>query len=132
MSKAVAQEAAGRPNVDQCGGIPVELHAAFSLLQEKWALSIVYVLLGGPLGFNEVSRGAGSVNSATLAQRLARLEQAGLVIKTVQSTMPPRTSYALTDAGRDLKPVIDALVRWAARHGAACSKCPGSPREGSE
>ncbi len=80
--------------------------SAFGLLQEKWALSIVYVLLRGPNGFNDVGRGAGSVNSATLVQRLSRLEQAGLVRKTVRSTMPPRTIYELTESGRALEPVI--------------------------
>ena len=67
-------------------------------------MSIVYVLLQGPNGFNEVSRGAGEVNASTLAQRLVHLEEAGLVRKTVQSTMPPRTSYELTAAGRALLP----------------------------
>ena len=103
-------------------GVPEKLHAAFGLLQEKWILSIVYVLMRGPVGFNEVGRGAGSVNASTLAQRLARLEKAGLVKKTVQSTMPPRTSYELTTTGRDLRPVIDALVKWSDKHGSSCPK----------
>jgi DNA-binding HxlR family transcriptional regulator len=93
------------------------LKASFALLQEKWAMSIVHVLLQGPNGFNEVSRGAGEVNASTLVQRLVRLEEAGLVRKTVQSTMPPRTSYELTDAGRALKPVIAAIEGWSKRYG---------------
>ena len=97
--------------------VPSRLAAAFGLLQEKWALSIIYVLLRGPNGFNDVGRGAGSVNSATLVQRLSRLEQAGLVRKTVRSPMPPRTIYELTKSGRALEPVIDALARWSERHG---------------
>ena len=92
------------------------LQAGIELLQAKWTLSIIYVLLAGPIGFNDMSRGAGAVNSTTLAQRLARLEQAGLVVKTVQSVMPPRTSYELTDAGRALKPVISAIERWSDRY----------------
>jgi DNA-binding HxlR family transcriptional regulator len=90
--------------------------ATFALLQEKWAMSIVYVLLQGPNGFCEVGRGAGEVNASTLAQRFARLEEAGLVRKTVHSTMPPRTSYELTEAGRALRPVIAAIERWSERH----------------
>jgi len=103
-------------------GVPEKLNAAFGLLQEKWVLSIVYVLMRGPIGFNEVGRGAGSVNAATLAQRLSRLESAGLVKKTVQSTMPPRTSYELTEAGCALRPVIEALSKWSDRYGKACEK----------
>src|SRR5579871_6708953 len=79
---------------------PPRLMASFALLQEKWAMSIVYVLLHGPNGFNEVGRSAGEVNASTLAQRLSRLEEAGLVKKTIESTMPPKTSYELTEAGR--------------------------------
>lgn len=96
--------------------------AGIGLLQEKWVLSIVYVLLGGPVGFNDMARAAGDVNSTTLAQRLARLEAAGLVKKTVQSVMPPKTSYALTDAGLALKPVIQSIEKWAEKHGAACAE----------
>jgi DNA-binding HxlR family transcriptional regulator len=83
-------------------------------------LLIVRVLLSGPQGFNDMARNTGDVNSTTLAQRLARLEKAGLVTKTVQSVMPPKTSYELTDAGRELKPTIDAIEKWAEKHGLAC------------
>ena len=89
---------------------------AFSLLQEKWALFIVYALLNGPIGFNEMSRAAGRVNSTTLTQRLVLLEQAGLVHKKIHSTMPPRTSYELTEAGRALQPVIEAIAAWSERY----------------
>lgn len=95
--------------------VPANLGRAFALLQEKWVLSIVYVLLKGPIGFNEVGRGAGAVNSTTLAQRLARLEKARLVKKTVQSVMPPRTIYELTEAGRALEPIIKKLDDWSTR-----------------
>jgi DNA-binding HxlR family transcriptional regulator len=99
--------------------LPPKLAAGVALLQEKWALAIVYVLLRGPVGFNGVGRGAGAVNSTTLAQRMARLEQAGVVKKTVTSIMPPRTSYELTEAGRALKPVIAAIERWSERYAIA-------------
>lgn len=107
------------PPRDDCDSdcrVPKQFSDAFALLQEKWVLSIVYVLLQGPIGFNEVGRGAGAINSSTLAQRLVRLEQAGLVKKTVQSVMPPRTTYELTRAGEELGPIIEALGAWSGRH----------------
>lgn len=131
MEKTVRKAGAERADDNPCG-VPAKLHAAFGLLQEKWVLSIVYVLMRGPVGFNEVGRGAGSVNASTLAQRLARLEKAGLVKKTVHSTMPPRTSYELTGAGRDLRPVVDALVKWSEKHGAGCPKHGGHLHEAAE
>jgi len=107
------------PHADRgaCSGAPgPKLTMAFMLLQEKWSLFIIHALFRGPVGFNEMSRMAGSVNVTTLAQRLSRLEHCGLVSKTVQSTMPPRTSYALTEAGQALKPIIEAIGAWGERY----------------
>jgi DNA-binding HxlR family transcriptional regulator len=101
------------------------LTAGVNLLQEKWVLLIVRVLLSGPQGFNDMARNAGDVNSTTLAQRLARLEKAGLVKKTVQSVMPPKTSYELTEAGLALNPVIEAIESWSEKYGLACEEAKG-------
>ena len=88
---------------------------AIQLLQEKWNMHIVRALLPGPMGFNELGRATGGCNPATLAQRLDRLETLGLVTRTVEQVMPPRTSYALTEGGRELQSVIDAIDCWAQR-----------------
>lgn len=98
-----------------CGLAP-SLIRGVQLLQEKWMLLIVHRLLRGPVGFNELCRQADGVNATTMAQRLSQLEQAGLATKTVHSTMPPRTSYELTAAGRELQPVLDAIEAWSASH----------------
>jgi DNA-binding HxlR family transcriptional regulator len=102
---------------DSGGGCPSpRLIAAILLLQEKWNLLIVQSLLQHPLGFNEMARRAGPINATTLAQRVGQLERAGVLAKTVHSTMPPRTSYALTEAGQALAPVLDAIATWAERY----------------
>jgi DNA-binding HxlR family transcriptional regulator len=100
------------------------LYGAFMLLQEKWTLFIVHHLLGGPRGFNELGRTALGVNTTTLSQRLDLLERAGLLTRTVHSTMPPRTSYELTEAGRGLAPVIEAIGAWGERF-AGSAACAG-------
>ncbi len=86
------------------------------LIQEKWALLIVYRLLSGPLGFNELNRQADGVNTTTLCQRLTLLEQVGVVVKTIHSTMPPRTSYELTESGRALQPILEAIQGWSEKY----------------
>ena len=91
------------------------VYASIELLQEKWNLHIIRALLEGPMGFNDLGRASGA-NPSTLAQRLERLEAAGVVERTVHSVMPPRTSYALTAAGRGLQDVIDAIDRWGKQH----------------
>ncbi len=85
------------------------------LLQEKWVMMIVYRLMSGPISFNELMR-RGNVNTTTLTQRLNLLEQTGILVKTIHSPMPPRTSYALTEAGLALKPVLEAIAAWSEKH----------------
>lgn len=97
------------------------VHDSIDLLQEKWVLHIVRALLDGPRGFNELSRAVGGVNTTTLAARLERLEREGVVSKTVESTMPPRTRYELTDGGVALQGVIDAIAEWARTHLKRCT-----------
>jgi DNA-binding HxlR family transcriptional regulator len=101
------------------------VHEAISVLQEKWTMHIVRALLDGPMGFNELGRTVGGCNPATLKVRLDGLEELGLVTRTVQSYMPPRTSYALAPAGVDLQRVIDAIDGWAREH------LPASPASAS-
>lgn len=79
-------------------------------------LHIVRTLLEGPKGFNELGRDVGGCNPTTLTQRLERLEELGLISKTVHSLMPPRSSYELTASGRALQGVIEAIDHWAVRH----------------
>lgn len=107
-------EAAQHTTMDDITFCPV--HEAIQLLQEKWTLHIIRALLERPLGFNELGRAAGGCNPATLAQRLDRLEELDLVSRTVESVMPPRTSYRLTDAGVELEGVIKAIDGWGRRH----------------
>lgn len=95
-----------------------------AILQEKWTLLIVSQLLRHPCGFNELSRKADGINATTLSQRLILLEEVGVVEKTVHSTMPPRTSYELTESGRALQPVIDAIEQWSEKYLPKEEVCP--------
>lgn len=98
-------------------------HEAIQILQEKWVLHIVRELLNDPKGFNELSRAVGGCNPATLSQRLDRLAEIGIVERTVQSLMPPRTLYTLTPAGVALQAVIESIDAWGRSH---LKKIPGT------
>jgi len=92
------------------------VYAAIELLQEKWTLHISRALLEAPRGFNELARAIGGCNSATLAQRLERLVELGVIEKEVTSHMPPRTRYSLTEAGHALEAVVQAIEAWGRRY----------------
>ena len=108
---ATTQAASPEP----AGELSCPVTEAMQLLQERWTLPIVRTLLEGPLGFNELGRRVGNCNPATLSRRLAHLEQLGLVSRTVESVMPPRTRYELTADGVALDTVVAAIDTWARR-----------------
>lgn len=87
--------------------------ATLNLLHEKWTLHIVHALLMGKKRFNEIGHALGGVNPSTLRERLRGLEEKGMVQRTVLSTIPPWVEYELTDKGRALSDVMDAMARWA-------------------
>jgi DNA-binding HxlR family transcriptional regulator len=84
------------------------------ILGDRWTLLIVRDLLDGKDRFNDLERGLPGIPRALLADRLRRLERTGLLERQVESG-PRRTRYQLTQAGKDLSPVIDALTHWGAR-----------------
>jgi DNA-binding HxlR family transcriptional regulator len=78
----------------------------------RWTLLIIRDLISGPLRFTEIERSLRRANPKMITTRLRELEQSGLVSRTVYAEVPPRVEYALTERGRALRPVINALREW--------------------
>ena len=85
---------------------------ASEILAERWVPIVVRNLLLGARTFGEVLEGAPGMSRSLLSQRLRELERAGVV--EIRPAARGST-YRLTDAGRDLARVIDAMGEWAAR-----------------
>lgn len=98
------------------------VYDSIELLQEKWVLHIVRALLTGAHGFNELGRAVGGANTTTLSQRLERLERLGIVTKTIESTMPPKTRYELGKPGLELQEIITAIDSWGRRNMRRCQE----------
>lgn len=79
------------------------------ILGDRWTIHIVRDLLTGSNRFNELVRGNPGLSRALLTRRLRQLQQAGIVERLDDGT------YELTDAGRDLQPVVFGLATWGAR-----------------
>jgi DNA-binding HxlR family transcriptional regulator len=95
---------------------------AMRILSGRWPTLLVYYLKDGPRRFNELRRDNPSISHRILALELRKLEAAGIVARTDHGTVPPRVDYALTDHGRRLLPVLDALADWLEqRHASAAS-----------
>ncbi|MDQ1516579.1 MAG: hypothetical protein QOE80_2409 [Actinomycetota bacterium] len=81
---------------------------------DRWTLLIVHALLGGPLRFGELAEALPGIATNVLSQRLKRLEGDGLLLSSAYSARPPRFSYELTQAGRELAGVLALLAHWGA------------------
>jgi DNA-binding HxlR family transcriptional regulator len=73
-------------------------------------------LLLGKATFQEFLASPERVSSNTLAERLRRLERAGVLRKEAYQRRPTRWRYVPTDRGRDLLPLLRAAALWGARH----------------
>ena len=79
----------------------------------KWKTVILHYLIGGPLRYNELRKSMLSVTERTLSLQLKALEEDGLITRTVFTTKPPlRVEYSLTDLGKTLIPVVQAISSW--------------------
>jgi DNA-binding HxlR family transcriptional regulator len=96
-----------------CPPVPEEVRRAANLLEGRWTVSILYASYSGAARFNEFRQAVGAISPRTLAQRLIELEEAGVLDRVVVDARPPRVEYRLTDTGRRLRHVVDALVSWA-------------------
>ena len=76
-------------------------------------LTIVYAAHNGASRFNEFKQSVGEIPPRTLAVRLAELEEAGVLERRVLASRPPSVEYRLTDEGRRLGLLVEALQRFA-------------------
>src|SRR2546430_6878679 len=97
-----------------CAPLPEEVRRVADLLERRWTVSILYVSHEGALRFNEFQQALGSIPPATLAQRLADLEQAGVLERAVIDARPPHVEYRLTRRRPQLRSLLNAPSRLAA------------------
>jgi DNA-binding HxlR family transcriptional regulator len=86
---------------------------AFEFLGKRWSGVILGSLNTGPVGYAELRRGVGAITDSVLSDRLTELVAGGLVERKVTDTRPPGVTYALTDAGAALLPILQELAGWA-------------------
>lgn len=82
---------------------------ALNVVGDRWALLVVRELMLAPKRFQAIRQGLPGVTAAVLTQRLTQLTQAGVVAHE-------GGFYGLTDSGRGLMPVLQAMCRWGALH----------------
>lgn len=89
---------------------PVE--TTLMLIGDKWKVLILRDLLPGTKRFGELKKSIGTVSQKVLTAQLRDMERNGLVNRKVYPEVPPRVEYSLTELGRSLKPILDAMWDW--------------------
>jgi len=84
----------------------------------KWKPLILHYLLGGTKRFGELRRLIGGVTQRSLTLQLRQLEDHGVIRREVFAEVPPRVEYSLTERGRTLAPVLEAMKQWGETYAA--------------
>src|SRR5215470_16765673 len=95
---------------------PVE--TALILCGDRWKVLIVRDLLTGTKRFGELKKSLDGISQKVLTQHLRIMEENGLVHREVYAEVPPRVEYSLTDLGRSLKSIHDAMWQWGEEYNA--------------
>lgn len=94
---------------------PVAL--TLDLIGERWTVLLLRdLLLHGPRRFVDFQTSMPGLPPNTLSSRLKGLEDSGLVRRELYNDRPLRVEYVLTEKGRSLGPVVEAMRAWGARH----------------
>lgn len=93
----------------------------------KWKVLILYYLNEETRRFNELQRLLAGITQRMLTLQLRELENDGIVHREVYLQVPPKVEYSLTEFGRTLMPVIEAMHRWGEQYAAECVKHQKQP-----
>jgi DNA-binding HxlR family transcriptional regulator len=86
--------------------------ATLSVIGGRWKVPILWHLSAGTRRFFQLRDSLDGVTPKMLTQQLRELERDGVVARRVYAEVPPKVEYSLTDRGRSLRPVIDAMCQW--------------------
>ena len=108
---------------------------SLDIVGDRWSLLVVRDLLHGKRTYGELANSPERIPTNILAERLKRLESAGIIVGVPYQERPIRYAYTLTPKGRALGDVLLAFVRWGKQHipgtvamnpGPASGEAPGS------
>jgi len=98
------------------GRSPCPIASALDVVGDKWSLLVVRDMLRGKQTYKELAESPERIPTNLLAERLERLERAGLISRSAYQDRPVRYEYKLTDSGKALAVVLKAYVEWGKRY----------------
>ncbi|MFV0322298.1 MAG: winged helix-turn-helix transcriptional regulator [Alphaproteobacteria bacterium] len=93
------------------------ISCVLDLIGDKWSLLIIRdMVFNEKKRYGEFQDSPEGIPSNILADRLKKLENAGLITKKLYQQNPPRNEYLVTDAGVELKAILDSMAVWGEKH----------------
>lgn len=86
--------------------------ATLSVIGGRWKPILLYTLSNGSKRFGQLDAIISGISRKILTEQLRELEASGLVIRKQFSETPPRVEYSLSERGKTLKPLMQAMCKW--------------------
>jgi DNA-binding HxlR family transcriptional regulator len=90
--------------------------STLDIVGDKWSLLVIRDLFAGKSTYGELLAADERMPTNILADRLRRLEEAGIIEKSAYQERPVRFAYTLTPKGRDMGEILIAIVKWGRKH----------------
>src|SRR3954469_21130587 len=90
--------------------------STLDIVGDKWSLLVIRDLFAGKSTYGELLASGERMPTNILADRLRRLEEAGILERSAYQERPVRFAYTLTPKGRDMGEILIAIVRWGRKH----------------
>lgn len=105
------------PDVKKCPtSYVLAINDTLNVLSGKWKLPIIASLLYGNKRFKDVQQNIDKITPRMLSKELKELELNGVITRKVYDTKPVLIEYELTDSGKHIMTVLDAMVEWGLAH----------------
>ena len=91
----------------------VRFHTAIELIGTRWSGAVLRALFTGQYRYAQIKAAIPGVSDTMLAQRLRALQEQELIERRVLATTPVQVEYHLTEKGRELEPVLEAIIAWS-------------------
>lgn len=89
------------------------IFSSVDVIGGTWKPVIIWVLLDGSMRFGEIHQSIHGIALKVLSRNLKELEQDGIVSRKAYPEVPPRVEYSLTEKGKSLSTIMNALADWS-------------------
>lgn len=90
---------------------------ALSILVGKWKpIILLHLLQNGTKRFSELKRSLPGITQKMLTKQLRELEDEDIIKRVVYPQVPPKVEYSITEYGRSLEPILEAMHEWGTKH----------------